>query len=360
MMNLLMMLQPDPATDTPAGGGAGESSAFDATTILILIAALIGLIIVLFLMKYLNLYVKAIFSKAQISLFELVGMSLRKVNANIIVNSKIRVVQAGLTITTQELEAHYLAGGNVPAVVQALIAAHRAAIDLPFKTAAAIDLAGRDVVEAIRTSVDPKVIDCPNPNSGKSVISAVAQDGIELKAKARVTVRTHIPRLVGGATEETIVARVGEGILTTIGSAQKHSAVLENPDMISKIVLEKGLDSGTAFEILSIDIADIDVGQNIGSQLQTDQAQADLLVAQAKAEERKAMAVARDQEMRAQVSENQAKLVLAQAEVPLAIAEAFRSGNIGVMDYYRLKNIEADTDMRRSISEDDGDDRGSE
>lgn len=333
----------------------GSRGGIDGSLILILVGALVGLIIVLFLMKYLNLYVKALFSKANITLFELVGMSLRKVNANTIVNSKIRVVQAGLKCETQELEAHYLAGGNVPAVVQALIAADRAAIDLPFKTAAAIDLAGRDVVDAIRTSVDPKVIDCPNPSSGKSVISAVAKDGIELKAKARVTVRTHIPRLVGGATEETIVARVGEGILTTIGSALRHNEVLENPDRISKTVLAKGLDSGTAFEILSIDIADIDVGANIGSKLQIDQAQADLLVAQAKAEERKAMAIAREQEMRASISENQAKLVLAEAEVPLAIAEAFRGGNLGVMDYYRLKNIQADTDMRSSLS-DSGDD----
>jgi uncharacterized protein YqfA (UPF0365 family) len=277
-------------------------------------------------------------------------MSFRKVNANTIVSSKIRVIQSGLHISTQELEAHYLAGGNVPAVVVALIAADRAGIELPFKTAAAIDLAGRDVLEAIRTSVDPKVIDCPNPASGKSVISAVAKDGIELKVKARVTVRTHIPRLVGGATEETIVARVGEGILTTIGSSASHSTVLENPDRISRVVLEKGLDSGTAFEILSIDIADIDVGQNIGSGLQTHQAQADLLVAQAKAEERKAMAIAREHEMRASVVENEAKLTLAQAEVPKAMAEAFRNGNLGVMDYMRVKNIEADTSMRSSLS----------
>lgn len=322
------------------------------TTIGILVAALIGLLIVIFLVKYLNLYVRALFSKADITLFELVGMSLRKVAAPTIVNAKIRMVQAGLPISTNELEAHYLAGGNVPGVVQSLIAAHRAAIDLPFKTAAAIDLAGRDVVDAIRTSVDPKVIDCPNPSSGKSVISAVAQDGIELKAKARVTVRTHIPRLVGGATEETITARVGEGILTTIGSAKTHTEVLENPDMISRIVLGKGLDAGTAFEILSIDIADIDVGSNIGSQLQTDQAQADLLVAQAKAEERKAMAIAHEHEMRAEIAENQAKLVLAEAEVPKAMAEAFRAGNLGIMDYYRMRNVEADTDMRKSISED--------
>lgn len=322
-------------------------------TIFLFVLLAIALIVVIFMMKYLNLYVRALFSRANISLFELVGMSFRKVNAGVIVGSKIKMIQAGLDISTQELEAHYLAGGNVPAVVASLVAADRAGIDLPFKTAAAIDLAGRDVVDAIRTSVDPKVIDCPNPAAGKSVISAVAQDGIELKAKARVTVRTHIPRLVGGATEETIIARVGEGILTTIGSSMTHSEVLENPDRISQVVLEKGLDAGTAFEILSIDIADIDVGQNIGSQLQTDQAQADLLVAQAKAEERKAMAIAREHEMKADVAENQAKLVLAEAEVPKAMADAFRSGNLGIMDYQRIKNIEADTDMRTTLSKPD-------
>jgi len=325
----------------------------DGLMILLFVVLAIALIFVIFMMKYLNLYVRALFSRANISLFELVGMSFRKVNATLIVGSKIKMIQAGLEISTQDLEAHFLAGGNVPAVVAALVAADRAGIELPFKTAAAIDLAGRDVVDAIRTSVDPKVIDCPNPSSGKTVISAVAQDGIELKAKARVTVRTHIPRLIGGATEETIIARVGEGILTTIGSAEAHSEVLENPDRISEVVLEKGLDAGTAFEILSIDIADIDVGQNIGSQLQTDQAQADLLVAQAKAEERKAMAIAREHEMKADVAENQAKLVLAEAQVPQAMADAFRSGNLGIMDYQRIKNIEADTDMRTTLSKPD-------
>lgn len=328
-----------------------ESEAFMNTGTLILIIVIgVLLILVLLLMKYLNLYIRSVFSRADISLLQLIGMSLRKVNAPVIVNSKIRAIQAGLKITTQELEAHYLAGGNVPAVVAAIIAADRASIDLPFRTAAAIDLAGRNVLEAIRTSVDPKVINCPNPESGKSVISAVAKNGIELRAKARVTVRTHIPRLVGGATEETIIARVGEGILTTIGSAVDHKDVLENPDMISKQVLDKGLDSGTAFEILSIDIADIDVGENIGSQLQTHQAQADLLVAQAKAEERKAMAIAREHEMKAAVAENQAKLVLAEAEVPKAMADAFRSGNLGIMDYYKMRNVEADTRMRDTIS----------
>lgn len=327
-----------------------QDDGLDGGMIVLIVLGAVALIVIIFLMKYLNLYVRGLFSRANISLFELVGMSFRKVNANLIVTSKIRVVQAGLTISTQELEAHYLAGGNVPAVVASLIAADRAEIHLPFKTAAAIDLAGRDVVDAIRTSVDPKVIDCPSVDSGKTVISAVAQDGIELKSKARVTVRTHIPRLVGGATEDTIVARVGEGILTTIGSSKTYNEVLENPDRISQVVLEKGLDAGTAFEILSIDIADIDVGANIGSELQTHQAQADLLVAQAKAEERKAMAIAREHEMKADVEENQAKLVLAEAEVPLAVAEAFRSGNLGIMDYLKIKNVEADTDMRSTLA----------
>jgi uncharacterized protein YqfA (UPF0365 family) len=320
-------------------------------TILLVGLGVILLVLIAFLLKYLNLYIRAIFSRADISLFELVGMSLRRVNAPLIVNSKIRAIQSGIPISTQELEAHFLAGGNIANVVTAVIAADRAGISLPFKTAAAIDLAGRNVVEAIHTSVDPKVIDCPSPSSGKDVISAVAKNGIELRVRARVTVRTHIPRLVGGATEETIVARVGEGILTTIGSASDHMDVLENPDRISKTVLSKGLDSGTAFEILSIDIADIDVGDNVGSKLQTHQANADLLVAQARAEERKAMAIAREHEMKAEVAENRAKVVLAEAEIPKAIAEAFRSGHLGVMDYYRLRNIEADTQMRSSLGD---------
>ena len=327
-----------------------EDGGFDPWMLALVILVVIVLIGVLFFLRYLQLYIRALFSGAKISLFELIGMSLRKVNAALIVNSRIRLVQAGLDISTKKLEAHYLAGGNVGAVTSAIIAADRAEIELPFNTAAAIDLAGREVVEAIRTSVDPKVIDCPNPATGKQVISAVAKDGIELRVKARVTVRTNISRLVGGATEETIIARVGEGILTTIGSAVDHKQVLENPDAISRVVLEKGLDGGTAFEILSIDIADIDVGDNIGSKLQTHQAEADLLVAQARAEERKAMAIARDHEMRAQVQENKAKLVLAEAEIPQAIAEAFRTGNLGVMDYYRFKNIKADTAMRDALS----------
>lgn len=270
-------------------------------------------------------------------------MWLRRVDSRTIVLSKITAVQAGIQLTTKDLESHYLAGGRVPNVVRALIAADRANIDLTFKTATAIDLAGRDILDAIQTSVNPKVIDCPDPKKGKETIDAVAQDGIQLRAKARVTVRTNIQRLVGGATEETIIARVGEGIVTTIGSSLAYKNVLENPDRISKAVLEKGLDAGTAFEILSIDIADVDVGDNVGAQLQVAQAEADMRRAKAEAEKRRAMAVAREQEMRALVVENEAK-------VPLAISEAFRAGNLGIMDYYRLKNIGADTQMRESIA----------
>ncbi len=297
-------------------------------------------------MKYLNLWIQAYFSKAGISLFQLVGMSLRKINPGVVVRAKVSAVQARVPADTGDLEAHYLAGGNVVNVVRSLIAADRAGLDLDFKRAAAIDLAGRDVLEAVRTCVNPKVIDCPDPSRGKMEVSAMAKDGIQVLAKARVTVRTNINRLVGGATEETIIARVGEGIVSTIGSSDSHKDVLENPDLISKTVLSKGLDSGTAFEILSIDIADVDIGKNIGARLQADQAEADKRIAQAKAEERRAMAVAREQEMKAEVMANRAKVVENEAEVPLAISEAFRSGRIGVMDYLRLKNIEADTSMR--------------
>ncbi len=307
------------------------------------------LVLVIFLLKFLNLWVQAYFSKAGISLFQLIGMSLRKINPTVVVRAKISAVQAGVPIKTSDLEAHYLAGGNVINVVRSLIAADRAGLDLDFKRAAAIDLAGRDVLEAVRTCVNPKVIDCPNPGSGKTEVSAMAKDGIQVLAKARVTVRTNIKRLVGGATEETIIARVGEGIVSTIGSSESHKDVLENPDNISKTVLSKGLDAGTAFEILSIDIADVDIGKNIGARLQADQAEADKRIAQAKAEERRAMAVAREQEMKAEVMANRAKVVANEAEVPLAVAEAFRSGNLGVLDYLRIKNIEADTQMRRGF-----------
>ena len=291
----------------------------------------------------LGLWVSAIAANVNVGIFTLVGMRLRRVVPQKIVLPLIKANKAGLDVSVNQLEAHYLAGGNVDRVVDALIAAHRAQIPLPFERSAAIDLAGRDVLEAVQMSVNPKVIETP-------VVSAVAKNGIELKIKARVTVRANIDRLVGGAGEPTIIARVGEGIVTTVGSAESHTAVLESPDEISKTVLGKGLDAGTAFEILSIDIADVDVGRNIGAELLTDQAEADKRIAQAKAEERRAMAVAKEQEMKAYTQEMEAKVVEAQSDVPHAIAEAFRSGNLGVMDYYNLKNIQADTDMRDAIS----------
>jgi uncharacterized protein YqfA (UPF0365 family) len=316
--------------------------------------ALIALFVFILFAKYFNLWIQAMTTNANVGILDLVGMTFRKVNPNIIVRSKIMAIQAGLTekdgVTTQALEAHYLAGGNVPNVVRALIAANRADIPLSYKRAAAIDLAGRNVLDAVQTSVNPKVIDCPDPTKGRQTIDGIAKNGIQLKVKARVTVRTNIDRLVGGATEETIIARVGEGIVTTIGSAETHKNVLENPDSISKRVLEKGLDAGSAFEILSIDIADIDVGDNIGANLQAAQAEADMRVARAKAEERRAIAVAREQEMQAAVQENRAKVTLAEAEVPLAISEAFRKGHLGIMDYYNLRNVQADTEMRSSIA----------
>jgi uncharacterized protein YqfA (UPF0365 family) len=312
------------------------------------------LLFVMFVAKFANLWIQAYFAKANVKLWDLIGMTFRKVNPNIIVRSKIMAIQAGLSedngVTTNGLEAHYLAGGNVPNVVRALIAANRADIPLSWKRAAAIDLAGRNVLEAIQTSVNPKVIDCPDPTKGRQTIDAVAKDGIQLKVKARVTVRTNIDRLVGGATEETIIARVGEGIVTTIGSAETHKKVLENPDTISKRVLEKGLDAGSAFEILSIDIADVDVGENIGANLQASQAEADTRVARAKAEERRAAAVATEQENLARVQENRAKVVAAEAEIPMAIAEAFRKGNLGIGEYYNLRNVQADTEMRSAIA----------
>ena len=320
-------------------------------TIAILIILLVVAIFILALVgQVFGLWFQALFARAKVGLRELIGMKFRKVDPRTIVHSKIQAVQAGLEfISTRDLESHYLAGGRVRNVVVALIAANRADIDLTWKTATAIDLAGRDILEAVQTSVNPKVIDCPNPASGKVTIDAVAKDGIQVKAKARVTVRANIDRLVGGATEETIIARVGEGIVTTIGSADSYKAVLENPDTISRQVLEKGLDAGTAFEILSIDIADVDVGDNIGAKLQADQAEADKRRFQAEAEKRRAMAMALEQEMKAVVQENRAKVVLAEAEIPKAISESFRSGNIGIMDFYRMKNIQADTQMRESI-----------
>ncbi|MEE2658294.1 MAG: flotillin-like protein FloA [Candidatus Latescibacterota bacterium] len=312
------------------------------------IAILFAIVIVLSLFTYfvpIGLWITAYFAGVKVAIFrDLVGMRLRKVPPSAIVRPKISADKAGINVLVEAMEAHYLAGGNVDAVILALISADKANIELTFERAAAIDLAGRDVLEAVKVSVNPKVINTP-------LIAAVAKDGIQVKATARVTVRANIDRLVGGAGEETIIARVGEGVVTTVGSADTHKQVLENPDSISKTVLGKGLDSGTAFEILSIDVADVDVGDNIGAKLQTEQADADLKIAQAKAEERRAMAQAREQEMKALVEEMSARVKEAEAEVPRAMAEAFRSGNLGIMDYYRMRNIESDTDMRQSISD---------
>lgn len=310
---------------------------------LILGIALIVILIIFFTMVPVGLWITAFFSGVRIGITDLIGMRLRRVHPELIVRPLIKATKAGLAISSDTLEAHHLAGGNVNAVIDALIAAERANISLDFDRAAAIDLAGRNIMEAVQVSVNPKVIETPQ-------ISAVAVNGIEVIAKAKVTVRANIERLVGGAGEETIIARVGEGIVTTVGSSKSHTEVLENPDSISQTVLNKGLDSGTAFEILSIDIADVDVGRNIGAKLQTDQAEADKNIAQAKAEERRAMAVAKEQEMMAEVRSQRAKVVEAEAEVPKAIAEALREGNLGVMDYYRLENVKSDTDMRSSIS----------
>jgi uncharacterized protein YqfA (UPF0365 family) len=314
----------------------------DFGTIILILLVIAGVVLLYFVGTALSLWVQALVSGARVGLFNIVFMRFRKVPPKMIVNSKIMAVKAGLDISTNSLESHFLAGGQVVRVVQALIAADKANIELGFNRAAAIDLAGRNVLEAVQMSVNPKVIETP-------MIAAVAKDGIQLQAVSRVTVRANIDRLVGGAGEETILARVGEGIVTTIGSAESHKMVLENPDMISKRVLEKGLDAGTAYEILSIDIADVDVGKNIGAELETDRAEADKKIAQAKAEERRAMAFALEQEMKARVEAMRAKVIEAEAKIPLAIADAFTKGNLGIMDYYRMKNIMADTEMRTKI-----------
>jgi len=310
------------------------------------LALFIGGLIVL---NFGMIYIRALFSGAKVTFTELIALKLRGVPVGIIVDTRITAVKSGIPITIDDLSTHYLAGGNIEAVVQALIAAKKAGIHLDFDRSCAIDLAtkgtGKTVLEAVKTSVNPKVIDCPAASSGKVTIDAVAKDGIAVKVKARVTVRTNLDRFVGGATEETIIARVGEGIVSTIGSAESYKAVLENPDRISKTVLEKGLDSGTAFEI-----ADVDVGENVGAKLQAEQAEANKLIAQAQAEVRRAAAVATEQEMVARVSEMRARVVEAEAQVPLAMAEAFRNGNLGVMDYYKMKNMQADTGMRESIA----------
>lgn len=317
----------------------------ETTIVSIVIIAVLAIIFIALFFRFVpvGLWITAYFSGVKVGIGNLVGMRLRRVVPSYIISPLIKATKAGLKISTDELEAHYLAGGNINLVVDALIAAQRANIDLEFEQAAAIDLAGRNVFEAVQVSVNPKVIETP-------IIAGVAMDGIEVKAKAKVTVRANIERLVGGAGEETIIARVGEGIVTTVGSAPKHSIVLENPDSISQTILRKGLDSGTAFEILSIDIADVDVGRNIGAKLQADQAIADKKIAQAKAEERRAFAVAQEQEMLAEVQRMRAKVVEAESEVPLAIAEAFKKGNLGVMDYYQMQNIKSDTAMRDSIA----------
>ena len=318
------------------------------------IGAVVLLVVGILLLNFGMIYIRALFSGAKVTFTELVALRLRSVPVGMVVDGRITAVKSGLPLTIDDLSTHYLAGGNVQMVVLALIAAKKAAINLPFDRACAIDLAtkgtGKTVLEAVKTSVNPKVIDCPAPSAGKTTIDAVAKDGIVIRAKARVTVRTNLDRFVGGATEETIIARVGEGIVSTIGSASSYKEVLENPDRISKTVLDKALDSNTAFEILSIDIADVDVGENVGAKLQAEQAEANKLIAQAQAEVRRAAAVATEQEMVARVSEMRARVVEAEAQIPIAIAAAFQKGHLGIMDYYRIKNVQADTVMRENIA----------
>ncbi len=324
------------------------------TTVLIIIAIIAALVFAGIIVSFFSVWLRARLAGAPVGMINLVAMRLRQVPYSLVTDARITAKKAGIDISIDEIEAHFLAGGNVVPTVQALIAAQKAAIELSWNRACAIDLAtkgsGKSVVEAVRTSVDPKVIDCPNPEAGRNTIDGVAKDGIQVKVKARVTVRTNLDRFVGGAKEDTIIARVGEGIVSTIGSAESYKVVLESPDSISKVVLQRGLDVGTAFEILSIDIADVDVGENVGAKLQEAQAEANKNMAQAQAEIRRAAAVAVEQEMKARVQEMQAKVVEAQAQVPLAMAEAFRSGRLGVMDYYKMENVQADTSMRSSIA----------
>jgi uncharacterized protein YqfA (UPF0365 family) len=323
----------------------------------VLIAGIIGvfaLIAIILFLYFLNVWIRALAARAPVSIVSLIGMKLRRVPVGLIVDNRITAVKAGIELTTDPLEAHYLAGGNVEQVVLALIAAKKAGITLNWDRACAIDLAtkgtSKTVLDAVKASINPRIIDCPSTSSGRSTIDGVAKDGIQLKAKARVTVRTNLDRFVGGATEETVIARVGEGIVAAIGSADSYKQVLENPERISKTSLEKGLDAGTAFEILSIDIADVDVGENIGARLKLDQAEANKRMAQADAEVRRAAAVALEAEMKARTQEMQAKVVESEAQVPLAMAEAFRQGNLGIMDYYRMRNIQSDTSMRQTIA----------
>lgn len=335
----------------------------DITLVIIIAAAIAGLVLFFIIISFFSVWLRAWLAGAYVGFSNLVAMRLRQVPYGLIVDTRITAKKAGLDITIDDLEAHFLAGGNVVQTVHALIAAKKANIELDWNRACAIDLAtkgsGKSVVEAVRTSVDPKVIDCPNPEVGRSTIDGVAKDGIQVKVRARVTVRTNLDRFVGGAKEETIIARVGEGIVTTIGSADTYKVVLESPDSISKVVLGRGLDVGSAFEILSIDIADVDVGENVGAKLQEAQAEANKSIAQAQAEIRRAAAVAVEQEMKARVEEMRAKVVEAEAQVPLAMAEAFRKGNLGVMDYYRMENIKADTGMRTSIGDPEDDNKSS-
>jgi len=325
---------------------------FDSKIVLgvVVVVAIIALILLAVIWNFINIYIRALVSGARVSIVDLIGMRLRGINPSAIVDARIQAVRAGLAVETAQMESHVLARGNVQRVVNAMIAASKANIELGWNTATNIDLAGRDILDAVQTSVNPKVIDVPNPDLGRVTIDAVSRDGIQLKVKARVTVRTNIRTLVGGATEETIIARVGEGIVTAIGSAKDYKDVLENPDHISRSVLAKGLDANTAFEILSIDIADIDVGENIGAKLIADQAEANKRQFQAEAEKRAALARAHEQENIAKIAENRALLVAAEAEIPRAIAESFRSGNLGIMDYYKLRNVQADTAMRDAIA----------
>jgi uncharacterized protein YqfA (UPF0365 family) len=326
-------------------------------TILLIVGIVILIVIVSLIFSFISVWIKAFLNGAPVGIINLIAMKFGGVPYGLVVEARINAVKSGINLTTDQISAHYLAGGNVVPTIQALIAAQKAGLKLDWDHACAIDLATKgsekSVIEAVRTSVDPKVIDCPNPASGRTTIDGVAKDGIQVKVKARVTVRTHLERFVGGAKEETIIARVGEGIVSTIGSAESYKKVLESPDSISKTVLARGLDVGSAFEILSIDIADVDVGENVGAKLQQAQAEANKSIAQAQAEIRRAAAVAVEQEMKARVQEMQAKVVEAQAQVPLAMAEAFRSGRLGVMDYYRMQNIQADTSMRSSIANPD-------
>jgi uncharacterized protein YqfA (UPF0365 family) len=327
----------------------------DTTTLLILVgilaAIVLGIVFLFVFMSFVNLWIQCVLTGAEISIWNLIWMKLRKVNYDMIVREKIALVQAGVKLSTSDMEALYLAGGNVPKTALAVIAAHKAGIDLSWRTASAIDLAGRDVLDAVRTSVNPKVIECPPQSpTGKTMLEGVCKNGIRLKARARVTVRTKLERLIGGATEDTIIARVGEGIVEAIGAAEHHTDVLANPRLISEAVLKNALDSQTAFEIVSVDIAELDVGDNVGARLAAKKAESDLRVAQAQAEVRRAAAVAREQEMKALVEENRARVMQAEAEIPQAIAQAFRDGQIGVMDYYNLRNVQADTQMRNAVA----------